>query len=472
MSKNNSEAFAIRWDGFFNQFTGKPVSMNFKEFVKTNTNESRSDVYTHYIHSYPAKMFPYIPLFFYSVPQLCSPDGVVLDPFCGSGTTLLESLIHPVFPRDSLGVEINPIGRLIAKVKTTPIDTEILQDKIGKIKKRAKTFSGLKPNVTSKKLKFWFSESAIIELNKIKCLIEEQEDSFADADDFLWLSFSSIVRRASLADPFIPPPVLLKLSKYEKTATKYMYLSNYLNKARKPSLTNAYFNSIEKNFDRLQQINKKLYNDKSAPKASIIWDNAKQIKSAPILKKGILKKDRAKPLGSKSVDLILTSPPYLTAQKYVRTLTLELLWLDLLNEKEIGCLDRETIGTERSPLKEANISQETNIKSVDDLVKWSLLKSRERSVIILNYFLGMQQSISEMYRVLKNDSYAIIVIGNNEVLGRKVETYSLIIDIAISAGFKLELVLVDKIRGRGMITRRHETGGLIKDEYAIVLKKC
>lgn len=473
MSANNSEAFACLWQDLINQFTGKPISVNFKDFIIKNTQEKRSDVYTHYFHSYPAKMFPYLPIFFYSIPQLCPSDGLVLDPFCGSGTTLLESLVHPFFPRDALGVEMNPLGRLIAKVKTTPIDSEVLQDKIGGLKKRVREATTIKPNVPeSKKIKFWFSEQAIVELSKIKYLIEEQEDDFNDCNDFLWLCFSSIVRKVSLADPYIPPPVLLKLTKYEQAPDKHRYLSKYLKEAKAPNLINIYLNVLEKNFDRIHQLNQKLDHKNSSPKARIIWDDARGIKMGALSKKGQLNKITAKNLDSNSVDLILTSPPYLSAQKYIRTLTLELLWLDLLSEDQLGYLDRQIIGTERTSHKEIDISQEINIKSVDDLVKWSSFRSRERTAIVLNYFLGMQRAISEMYRVLKKDACAIIVIGNNQVLGKKIKTYSIIADIAIDAGFELKLVLVDTIRGRGMITRRHGTGGLIKEEYAVVLKKC
>jgi hypothetical protein len=37
--------------------------------------------------------------------------------------------------------------------------------------------------------------------------------------------------------------------------------------------------------------------------------------------------------------------------------------------------------------------------------------------------------------------------------------------------FREETVLVDEIRSRGMITKRHETGGLLLDEWVIVLRK-
>jgi hypothetical protein len=357
-------------------------------------------------------------------------------------------------------------------VKTTPIDPELLQDAIGKIKRSSKTALNSNPQaVESKKIKFWFSDQAITELNKIRHLIKEQDSYSEDISDFLWLCFSSIVRKASLADPFIPPPVLLKLTKYEQAPDKYKYLAKYLKSAKNPSLINSYLSILETNFFRVNQLNLQL-SHKKHKRAKVIWDDARDIKTGTLGKKGIVNKTAAKPLDGNSVDLVLTSPPYLSAQKYIRTLTLELLWLDLIPEDQLGSLDRQIIGTERISKKEFQNNQVTNIKSVDSLVNWATPRSKERASITLNYFVGMQQAINEMYRVLKNDAFAIIVIGNNQVLGKKVKTYSIIADIAINSGFELKLVLVDKIRGRGMITRRHGTGGLIKEEYAVVLKKC
>ena len=43
---------------------------------------------------------------------------VVLDPFCGCGTTLVEAKLHN---RKAIGVDLNPIAVLMSKAKTTPL---------------------------------------------------------------------------------------------------------------------------------------------------------------------------------------------------------------------------------------------------------------------------------------------------------------------------------------------------------------
>ncbi|MCJ2512770.1 MAG: site-specific DNA-methyltransferase, partial [Candidatus Thermoplasmatota archaeon] len=72
---------------------------------------------THGIHRYPAKFIPQIPRFCLESYSRVGDD--VLDPFMGSGTTLLESYI---LGRNSYGVDIHPLARMIAKVKITPLD--------------------------------------------------------------------------------------------------------------------------------------------------------------------------------------------------------------------------------------------------------------------------------------------------------------------------------------------------------------
>jgi DNA modification methylase len=71
----------------------------------------------HGIHPYPAKFIPQIPR---ELIKLFHPgdDSPILDPFCGSGTTLVEALIAGV---PSIGIDLNPLATLVAKVKTTPI---------------------------------------------------------------------------------------------------------------------------------------------------------------------------------------------------------------------------------------------------------------------------------------------------------------------------------------------------------------
>ena len=76
---------------------------------------------THGIHPYPARMIPQLAeklILNYSKEQ-----SWVLDPFCGSGTVLVESMLNN---RNSIGNDINPMALLLTKVKTTKLNKEKL----------------------------------------------------------------------------------------------------------------------------------------------------------------------------------------------------------------------------------------------------------------------------------------------------------------------------------------------------------
>ena len=81
-------------------------------FANADTREG-----AHALHPYPAKFIPQIPRTL--VNALHPRDGsVTLDPFCGSGTTLLESILQGI---PAIGVDVNPLAVLVARVKTTPL---------------------------------------------------------------------------------------------------------------------------------------------------------------------------------------------------------------------------------------------------------------------------------------------------------------------------------------------------------------
>lgn len=66
----------------------------------------------------------------------------------------------------------------------------------------------------------------------------------------------------------------------------------------------------------------------------------------------------------------------------------------------------------------------------------------------------------------------VLVVGNNTVCGIEVENHKILPDIASSvANLEVEMALVDNIRSRGMITKRHETAGMVSDEWIVVFKK-
>jgi len=111
----------------------------------------------------------------------------------------------------------------------------------------------------------------------------------------------------------------------------------------------------------------------------------------------------------KSVDLIITSPPYLNAIDYLRGHRLALVWMGY-SLSEIRSMRSGSIGSEisREPLSlcVSNAMEESG--------KVELLASRHRGMLA-NYLNDMQKSILEMRRVIKPGGQVVLVIGNSSI---------------------------------------------------------
>ena len=175
--------------------------------VQDNTifNITTKDVnpYTHGFHKYPAKFIPQIPKWAIKKYLDGHKHKTVFDPFCGSGTTLVESNISG---NNAIGIDIDPLSALISKVKTTSINEDLLNKIVDwVIKEMSSNCEGtFIPSIPT--LNHWFTDEAIKKLSKIRTIIDNvpvvfgQETSVKDIQDLLFICFSSIIRRTSNAD--------------------------------------------------------------------------------------------------------------------------------------------------------------------------------------------------------------------------------------------------------------------------------
>ena len=447
----------------------KPISFDFKASVRQMLPEGYSRAFAaHGIHYYPGRIFPYIPLFMLSLNDFAKLKGPVLDLFAGCGTVLLESIINPFTKRISIGVEKNPIGRLISKVKTTLLDEQtidMLLEEICKSYNSAKSTPQEVLEFTNRQL--WFSEKATAKLSKLKDSIKNVTCT-EEYKDFFWLCFSIIVRRVSKANPYIPPPVVLKPEKYISSKPTFEKLTVILANSEDPAVLKEFTEVVMKNKKKLIPLNHISELKKGDVFSEIIWDDARKIMRGKSTECGRILKQSAQALESNSIGLVLTSPPYLTAQKYIRTNKLELFWLGY-DRNEVMSLERGSVGTEAISMK-TKLSP-VGVKSIDDVIVHINDHSRERAIQVYQYFKDMMITLGEINRVLQKNSYAIIVIGDNRVLKKSMETYRLLADTATEIGLSEVVILKDTIRSRSMLTKRNGTGGIIKNEYVLVLKK-
>jgi len=455
--------------------TAEPQRVGFRELCANWPWAKRSDAYTHFLHRYPAKLLPYIPIYFLSS-SLANAGDIVLDVFAGTGTVLLESIVHPFQARRTYGVEINPLARLISQAKIRPLHPGKLRKSAQILFENIKHFSGTPIIPEFPGVDFWFRSKAKEELAIVRECIETANLE-PDHKDFFWACFSSIIRDMSRADPRVGPPVRLTAKTVRRFGEDQRELmQKALRRKQKAKASTLFQQAVLRNIQRMREFwNACSFNcDESQPLATIIWDDARSLCQANYLGKGKLDKNTAAPLAGNSIGIVITSPPYINAQKYVRTTKLELWWLDMVEPSTDGLSEfaEKFVGTERVPYAEYKDLNLIGNHRADEVSKRIYRINPERAGIVSRYFRDMRQVMTEVHRVLKPEGYFILVIGDNTVCGNVVENHNILAEIAQEdIGFSSEAILVDEIRSRGLITKRHETAGVIADEWILMLKK-
>lgn len=144
----------------------------------------------HAIHPYPAKFIQEIPkalLDHLPLPK----ESYVLDPFCGSGVSLVECQKKGI---PSVGIDLNPIAVLISKVKTEPLGKDFLPIAESIIERcRRHEISHLICSFNN--MRHWFKDEISIALGEIKQGIEQYRDT--QYFSALQFCFSSIIVRVS-----------------------------------------------------------------------------------------------------------------------------------------------------------------------------------------------------------------------------------------------------------------------------------
>jgi DNA modification methylase len=181
------------------------------------------------------------------------------------------------------------------------------------------------------------------------------------------------------------------------------------------------------------------------------------------------------PLADGTVDLVVTSPPYANAIDYMRAHKFSLVWLGK-PIADLSELRAEYIGSERvgNSLALSVALPDHPEKIIQQLAGCDAKKA----AILRKYFTEMKVVLAETYRVLRNDSAAIFVVGTSMMRGIDVHTHSCLADIAASVGFEV-VGIVQRIldRNKRMMPARfgRKTDSMIEqrmhEEYVIGLYK-
>mgnify|MGYP004000730485 FL=1 len=401
--------------------------------VKSNSifeiNSTNVNYYTHGFFKYPCKFIPQIPR--WAIQQHTNPGDLVLDPFAGSGTTLVEAVLNE---RIGLGVDFDKFSQLLCKVKTTKYEKKLLT-KINNISTNFKILEkenqDFLPDIHN--LDHWFPKQNISKLSSLLGEIE-QYSSDKKCYNFFLVCFASTIRKCSFADDVSPKPYVSTRIKKTPLNVKEVFLKN----------VKIYLKNLEE------------FKHSKLEKSTIISNDARDIKN---------KKYDGK------VKLAVTSPPYINAFDYVRSLRLENAWLGYYGDSTITNVKRKQIGSETIYHKEYSELEDSGIKKLDKIVEKISKKDKKRAYVVQKFFSDMSKNMIEIKRLLQKNGHYVMVVGNSNIRGIEVPTNELLLEIAKINGFDLENMFSYVIKNRYLRIPRSGKGGLIKKDWMIDLVK-
>lgn len=379
---------------------------------------------THGIHYYPARMIPQI-----ANRLICNhskPYDLILDPFCGSGTVLLECKL---LNRNSIGFDINPLACLLSSVKTTPLskfDLKFLESifKKLKIKIPRKELNKFLPKFNN--LNYWFTEKSIKDLLIIKYFLFT-ENLPRKILNFLKICFSKTVQEVSKG-------------KFDGSSTHLKKnLQNF-----SPNVFEIFEKNLIKTLEKMNDLNK--------------LNNSMETLALSCDSKNI-------PLKNDSIDCIITSPPYGEEQNtigYMRWTKFSLYWLEYAPE-ELQKMKKKTLGSK------SNNEIIVRSKYLSNYIK-TLEISEKRIEIVKFFFSDYLICLKEMFRTLKPNKFCCIVIGNRTIAKKPLFLDRITLELAASIGFEHVNTYFRQIPTK-VIPWKGISGKTIKKENIIILKK-
>lgn len=399
---------------------------------------------SHGFHKYPAKFFPELPR--WAIRRYSTEGERILDPMAGSGTVNVEALLAN---RHSVAVDVDPFARLLTRVKTTRLIPEILDRAVAAVTMAVDAFEGASPEARHLAMAnippfayqdTWFRPFILEELGAIRGAFSRVREAVAPHDqgpylDFLRICLSAIIRDVSNAD---------------NNCTRTVVRAR-LNKRIVPGMALRLFR-------RMMSVNVGRMRD--------------FVPLAPTTARVEVPDDgdaRALPLADASIDLAVTSPPYINAVDYPRTHQLEMYLLDLSPPgRPLAEAKRRHIGTEVVRVADYGTLHHYGLPTLDAQVETLFAVDKRRAYIVHQYFVDMERNFREVQRVLRPGRHYVVVVGNNIIRDQVVPTNEYLMQVAERVGFSVETYFASEVIRHYIKVPRKER---INQDWVLVLKR-
>lgn len=350
------------------------------------------------IHPFPARMAPGIAL---EVLGESKRSLRILDPMMGSGTVLAigRAKGHRV-----IGVDIDPLAVLITTVWSTAVDADKAKQKALEVLDRARIIFQDLPYAkayprnanpeTRAFVRYWFDSYARRQLAALAIAISRVRNE--SIRNVLWCGFSRLIitkqSGASLA---------MDLS-HSRPHKVFDYAPS------KPF--SKFLASVDRVVDNC--ISRKSSDRGPAPR--IYRGDARHL-----------------PVATGSVDLVLTSPPYLNAIDYVRCSKFSLVWMGY-SIHDLRALRAASIGTEGA----RGQREDEEIRNILTALELKPKMRAKDQAVLSRYINDMRCGLREVARVLTPGGKAVYVIGENTIRGTYIRNSAIVTTLAELTGLK------------------------------------
>jgi DNA modification methylase len=406
-----------------------------------NFHGENSRYASHDLHAFAAKFPPQLPRAF--IRGLTLPGENVLDPMMGSGTTIVEALLEG---RQGIGLDLDPLALQLSRVKTMPLAVDDLRQ------------AGSHVITVANRL---LSNGRTIERNLVKQFDERTRD-FIDYWFFPTTQrelMALVLAIRDVADPSVRRFLELTFSSVIVTKSGGVSRARDLAHSRPHRVEKVPKNALDQFHLRLRK--------------NLV--SIAELKSSGLTTIPLAGDARSMPIASGVINLIVTSPPYANAIDYMRAHKFSLVWLgksiEDLSELRAEYIGSERVGNRSAPHAKLPNRPETVIQQLTEL-------DAKKAAILRKYFAEMKSVLAEMYRVLRSDSAAIVVVGTSTMRGMDVQTHDCLADMGASVGFEV-VGVVQRIldRNKRMMPTRFgkKTDSMIEqrmhEEYVIGFHK-
>lgn len=392
--------------------------------------------YTHGYHSYPAMM----------IPQVCRalinefrPKGrfsLLFDPYMGSGTTLVEGAVAGV---DAIGTDLNPLARLMSKVKTTHYNLNEIKDQIQNICFNFSFYS--EDQVVNRNFdrisnySFWYSEDVLLKLS----FLSQEIDKLNENKDFFDLVLAETVRESSFT----------RNGEFKRFRMKEESIKKF-----KPDVFKIFAQKADRNAKGLESFNKL----KGNTSATICDFNTTFGIPHDIIKDG-------------DVDMVVTSPPYgdsRTTVAYGQFSRWANEWFGFAN----ACnLDSLLMGGKKTG---SEIFQTESLRETLDTIK-SL--DGKRYLEVVSFLNDYWMSIQNVARCVRTGGTVCYVVGNRTVKGIQIDLDYYTAEMFEKCGFRHITTIVRCIPNKRMPSKTSPTNkpgdkvSTMTNEYIVILMK-